>query len=385
MEKRLFVTMMVNCNALGITKDVGQIPYSMYKYHGYNSYLVTYNNDDYQKWIDEYTPGIKVKYLKKRSENSEFFDEVRFLFVNAKKIDVLNMYHMSVEHLICLCIYKILNPRGISYLKLDIDYQGLDGHSKLAKWKKKIIAFLHQGVDIISAESSIACEKYDDIFGIKPIYIPSGFADIQVEPDALNLAKKISKEKIIITAGRLGTKQKATEVLLEAFAKAQNVNNWRLVLAGPVTKELKEWLQKFYDNNPNIKDKVIFTGNITDKNELYNLMGKSSIFALPSRWGGSEIAAVEALSEGNYLILSEGVPPCEEYTNHGKYGITVPADNIDAWADAIDNAIIKLSSGYDYIDASNYGKSNFNWKNITQKLADTIKENNDKNKKTIGI
>lgn len=368
MKKQSFVTMMVNCNALGVTKDVGQIPYAMYKYHGYNSYLVTYNNDDYQKWIDEYTPGIKVKYLKKRSENSEFFDEVRFLFRNAKKIDVLNMYHMSVEHLLCLCLYKFLNPRGISYLKLDIDFPGLEGHSKLTEWKKKVIAFLHKGVDIVSAESGIACEMYEDIFGIEPIYIPSGFADIQTESNDINSEKKIFKDKIILTAGRLGTRQKATEVLLEAFVKTESVKDWRLVLAGPTTKELEEQLISFYDNNPNMKGKVIFTGNITDKNELYTLMEKSSIFALPSRWGGSEIAAVEALSKGDYMILSDRIPPCDEYTNHGKYGIIVPADNIDAWANAIDDAVELINAGYDYRDQERYGLDCFNWKMISYEL-----------------
>lgn len=368
MEKRLFVTMMVNCNALGITKDVGQIPYAMYKYHGYNSFLVTYNNDDYQKWIDRYTPGIKVKYLKKRSENSEFFDEVRFLFVNAKKIDVLNMYHMSVEHLICLCIYKVLNPRGISYLKLDIDFPGLDGHSKLAKWKKKIIAFLHQGVDIISAESSIACEKYEDIFGIKPICITDGYVDIDNNKNTVEDIEEISKEKIIMTAGRLGTKQKATEILLEAFAKSQNVDDWKLVLAGPITDEFNHWLESFFNKNPNIKDKILFTGNITDKSELYALMQKASIFAMPSRWGSAEIVLPEALSRGTYLLVSDAIPTYEEYTDHGKYGVKIPVDNIDAWAKSIDDSVELINAGYDYKELERYGLDNFTWKTISAEL-----------------
>lgn len=383
-EFKVFVTLFPNANKYTLTKDVGQIPTVMARYYGYKGCLVTYSNDNYEKERKKYTPELNIKFLHKSGNTTENIDQICFIIRNAKKIDVLNMYHMSVEHLLCLCLYKFINPKGVSYLKLDIDFPGLEAHSKLAKWKKKIITFLHKGVDIVSAESCIACEKYDDIFGIKPICITDGYVDID-NKNAVEDSEEISKEKIIMTAGRLGTKQKATEILLEAFAKAQNVDDWKLVLAGPVTEELNNWLLGFFDKNPNIRDKILFTGNITDKSELYALMQRSSVFAMPSRWGSAEIVLPEALSRGAYLLVSDGIPTYEEYTNHGKFGVNISVDDINEWADAIDNAIIQLSRGYDYLDASNYGKSNYNWKNITQKLADTIREKNDKNKKNIGI
>ena len=378
-EYKVFVTLFPRANKSTLTKDVGQIPTVMARYRKYKGYLVTYNNDDYEKEREQYTPELNVKFLHKSGDKTENIDQFCYIIKNAEKIDVLNMYHMSIEHLLYLCLYKCLNPKGVSYLKLDIDFTGLEGHSKLTKWKKKIITFLHKGVDIISAESSIACEKYNDIFGIEPICITDGYVDIDNNDVADSI--DISKEKIIMTAGRLGTKQKATEVLLEAFSKAQNVDEWKLILAGPVTDEFNDWMEGFYDNNPKIRSKIEFTGNITDKSELYALMEKTSIFALPSRWGSAEIVLPEALSRGTYLLVSDGIPTYGEYTNNGEYGVRVPVDDIVAWTDAIDKAVEVINNGYNYDRASKYGREEFNWKIITQKLSECIDEvNNERNK-----
>ena len=159
MKKKTFVTLMVNCTGVGITKDVGQIPQTMAKYYGYKSYLVNYNNDNYEEWRSKYAKDIEVKHLRKSGPNTEFKDEMRYIIGNARKIDVLNMYHMGIGHLVCLNIYKILNPKGVAYLKLDLSIDDCIQHDKLASWKKTIIRMLHYRIDIVTAESAEICNK----------------------------------------------------------------------------------------------------------------------------------------------------------------------------------------------------------------------------------
>lgn len=374
MKKRVFVTIFPYTEGVGITKDIGQTPQVMASSYGYDSYLVTYNNgDDYENWRIKYAPNIRVKYLHKSGQNSEFKDELRFIIKHARQIDVLHMFHMGIQHLICLWIYKILNPKGVSYLRLDIDYPSLKGHSELEKWKKKVIHFLHKGTDIVSAESKVACRRYEEIFGVIPICVPIGFVDINS-----SITSAGNKEKIIMTAGRLGTKQKATEILLEAFAKTHSTSDWKLVLAGPISKSFNTYLETYRKQHVDIIDRIIFTGNISDKEELYSYMERASIFAMPSRWGASETVLVEALSRGCYLMMSDQIPPFEEYTNNGKYGTQILADDIDAWAKGIDAAIDCWdNNGFNACLASKYGKESFNWKTILgalEKEIDKVRE-----------
>ena len=70
------------------------------------------------------------------------------------------------------------------------------------------------------------------------------------------------KENIILTVGRLGTHQKATEVLLEAFSLIYKKNNWTLHLAGEIDENFKPFIEKFFNRFPNIKHRIIFHGNL---------------------------------------------------------------------------------------------------------------------------
>lgn len=374
-----FVTLFPKSNTDAITKDTVQTPASMARFYGYDGRFVTYKNGDYEIQKKKYAPEVTIQYLKRLGKHTELLDELIYICRHAAEIDLLHMFHMNIGHLICLNIFKILNPRGITYLRLDIDYPALSSHNRLSKWKKAIIRFLHKGVDIISAESDITCKIYKNIFGIKPVYIPACYIDVDsIKDEKYSTVQENTmdscKEKIIMTAGRLGTKQKATEVLLEAFAKTKRTDEWRLILAGSRTESLEKWLQDFYARFPDIYNKIEFTGNITDKKELYNLMKKASIFAMPSRWGGSEIATVEALVQGDYLLLSDQIPPYEEYTDHGRFGKKISVDDIQAWSDAIDDAVEIIENGYNFIEQYEYGKKTFSWRRISAILNDCINE-----------
>ena len=87
--------MFVGCGGVGITKDVGQIPQALAKYHGYHSYFVTYKGCDFEPWTKKYAPNITIRYLRNIS-NNEFLSELFYIFKNAKQIDVLQIYHFLI-------------------------------------------------------------------------------------------------------------------------------------------------------------------------------------------------------------------------------------------------------------------------------------------------
>src|ERR1700743_3640868 len=140
-----FVTIVPHVENLELRKDTGQIPYQLYNLCGYDSTLVTYfftlegrrkngpvnePPSDKQTISENYpyltseVPGLKLHFLKNKGRG-KFYEKAIFdyLLGNAKKIDVLNLFHFNAENIFYSIIYKFLNPKGRLYLKLDIDIE----------------------------------------------------------------------------------------------------------------------------------------------------------------------------------------------------------------------------------------------------------------------
>ena len=190
--------------------------------------------------------------------------------------------------------------------------------------------------------------------------------------------KTKSKENLFITVGRLGTKQKATEVLLEAYAKTAGMHNWKLILAGDIEERFRGYIRKYYSNNPHIKDRVFFTGYISSREKLYDLYDVAKVIVLPSRWESFGIVLVEALSRGCRIIGSSEVAPIRELLNEGKYGYTVAVDSIGELADAMRKITEDDYSESAIAEIKRYAEDNFSWDVICGKLFNLMKEETDR-------
>jgi glycosyltransferase involved in cell wall biosynthesis len=288
-----------------------------------------------------------------------------YLFKNAKKIDWLNLYHCRKRTLYWMKFFKFLNPNGYIWLKLDMDYTSCDEMDKDRKYQKTFFE-CSKAADCISVESEkvrIRLQKYAD----KEIkVIPDGF--YMKESHKCDLEKK---DNIFITVGRLGIKQKATENLLEAFAQCKNVVDWKLRLVGTVDKSFQSYITKFMSENPDLSDRVTFVGQITDREILAEEYSRAKVFVLPSRWESFGIAVLEAMSEGCYVVLTDAVPPAEEFTKNETYGKIVAVDDIRALSDAmVQSAQMNIPSG----EISNYVNEHFLWKEICNRISQILNE-----------
>ena len=96
--RKNFVTLFPSTYNVNLTKDVGYIPYILYRNFGYNSAIVSFKNDSYI-YLNQYVKGIKMEFLKKGNERIAC---IKYILKNAKNIDILNMYHMSIgKSLLC--------------------------------------------------------------------------------------------------------------------------------------------------------------------------------------------------------------------------------------------------------------------------------------------
>lgn len=103
--------------------------------------------------------------------------------------------------------------------------------------------------------------------------------------------------------------QKNHKFLLEIFKEIKNQkNNAKLLLigTGELEKEIREKVKEL-----NIEDDVLFLGNRTDVNEIYQAM---DVFVFPSLFEGLGIVSIEAQAAGTPILCSNNVPKEIEIT-----------------------------------------------------------------------
>jgi len=384
MSKR-FVTLFPICENVHLTKDLGQIPFFLHHNFNYNSSIVCYKNNTEYPNLNGEVKGLKLEFIKNTGRFS-FLEKSALTYIrkNAKDIDVLNLYIFSKFTFVYGILYKLINPKGFLFLKLD-GYNETFEENKQIKLstnpiKNSILKFLEKQflkrVNLISFENSIGAElikkKYTQIAS-KVAYIPVGVNDLFLANTFGKTFKTFEqKENIILTVGRIGEKIKNNEMMLRALSQI-NLGDWKMVFVGAINpifqKFYDEWIKAF----PHLKDKLIFTGEIRDRSELYEWYNKSKIFCMTS-WNESFCHSIgEALYFGNYIIGTEGIVSMTDLTDNGKYGVILKPDDDKAMAQTcqklIDNQT-ELLHLYPNIVA--YAQQEFVWSKIVNRVHQRI-------------
>lgn len=353
-NNNIFVTLAPWIKNVDLCKDVGMIPYYFYKKYGFESIVVSSKNDNYS-YLKSEVKGLQLEFITNiksgiRFKVSIFLLIIKYLIKKSKEITILNLYHIRTQTAIWAILFKILNPCGKIYLKCDIDANGIIDIQNLFFTKKfinltkKILLLkLLQKVDLITIETKKAFSKLEEflkninINTKKCLYLPNGFYVDKYKYRFPQEKIWSMKENIVLSVGRVGTKQKNTEIILETFTKL-DPQDWKLALIGPIEQIFKQFINDFFIKYPSMKSKIFFTGPIYDKNILYNWYCKSKIFYFPSRWEGFSLALIEAIFFMNYLVASK-IDCTLDITNNGEYGTLVKIDDIESHIKGLDYAI----------------------------------------------
>ena len=119
MQKKTFVTLFDRTENFHLVKDVGQIPYHMYKEFDYNSKIVTCKNDSDYSYLTDEVKGLEIEFVSKIKLFKFNLGVIFYLIRNAKKIDILNQFHIRNYTMLYALIYKLFNKKGINYIKTD--------------------------------------------------------------------------------------------------------------------------------------------------------------------------------------------------------------------------------------------------------------------------
>lgn len=364
MKKIRFVTLHPAGVNVDLTKDEGQIPYILYANNNVDSTIVTCHINNKTANLN-CVPGLKVKHFPLIINNA--LTGVIYILLNAKKIDWLNIYFAGRQAYYWTKLYKCLNRKGHVYLKLDMDFRS----SRLYEENQKERAIFKKNtevVDIVSVESEEVKNRIQKYAAKEILLIGNGISRLDFNPKIDQI-----REDVFLTVGRIGTRQKATDILLQAFAKSADKHNWKLKLIGKVEDDFKSYIDAFFNQYPKLKSRILFTGEIKDREALYLEYCHAKVFVLPSRWESFGISCGEALRCGCHLIISNTIPPAEKMTNNGKYGKIIEAENIDALASEFLNSTKQEYEQEQIDELVSYAKEQFSWEKICEKLYNAMK------------
>lgn len=351
-----------------LIKDMGMIPYKLYKLHNYDSTVVTYKNGDYS-YLEHEVKGLKLE-LVKRIFHSYTLDGALYLARNAERIDILQIFHCTFSSVIYTLVYKFFNKKGKIYLKLDCSHKLVERINGLSKWKFNLLNMFFDRISLISVEQK---ELYCKLKKLLPgqrnkiVNVTNGIDFKQLS----NLGMKYDysvKENVVLNVARIGAEEKNTKMLLEAFARIPGIEkgNWTLKLVGKIENGFDKEIEKYFHRYPKLRNKVLFTGPMEDRKRLYEEYGKSKIFSLTSDFESFGIAFIEAAALGN-IIVSTDVGIAKELVeeNNGKL---VPTGEVDALAAALEE-FMSVDSLKHLCDASaKICRKNFDWDEIIHKL-----------------
>lgn len=291
-----------------LTKDVGLIPYIFQKHLNYEVTILCGKNEEH---YDE---------MMTKNINLNFMDNEDSVTALLQKTDILMLIGYYDFNLRMIEKFKSINTKGKVYLKLDLNRHWLS-----------TIGFNHKNIDLlnnctlISVESKNLKKIIDDTWPVKVEHIPNGFYDF-FNSSTIDYSHK---ENIILTVGRLGTYEKATEIVMEAFKIAsEKIRNWKLKLIGPIEPGFNQYINNYFSYYPELQNKIIFAGPIYDRKSLMEEYRKSKVFCLTSRVEAFAQVFGEAAFNGNYIISSD-VDGSLDITADKKYGSIFPINDFE--------------------------------------------------------
>lgn len=353
-----------------LIKDVGMIAYKMNKLFGWESFIAAYNNDDYS-YLNKEVKGLKMDFINKK--HNALMDGISYLNKNSKKIDVLQIFHVTLRSVLYAYAYKNKNSRGKIFLKLDCTEQLIEKIKGLRGIKKYIFMSYFKKADVIGVEQK---ELYSKLIAILPQFenkilnVTNG-----IDYSSTDLYRNIryeNKENNIITVGRIGSIEKCSDKIMEAFSMLEEeiLNQWKLILIGPIEQGFKQYINDFFMKNPNLKDKIIFTGSIQDRDTLNKYYQKSKIFCLSSKYESFAIALLEAASFGNVIVSTKvGIAPELVQGAQGRIVMENKAENLK---NALNEIILDENKKLYSDNMIRLCKSEYNWDTIVYKLKEKL-------------
>lgn len=362
--KKILVIMYNYSTLVHLVKDPGAYAYSLSRYAGWSADYAYFASKEISD--DNFERYCGLVYLGKEDNyNKQYLVVKRWLQDHIDNYSVLMLFNYGGNTYKTANEAKRINSNIKIYSKLDMNENGFthfyDG-SFIRKMKSSIEVFKNRNVDLFTVEN----KYYKNILErqwpfLKRIqYLPNCVSLLNIDMEKLD---HISKENIILTVGRLGDWHKHNELLIEAIERfsKQVGESWKVYLVGPITKEFSEYLNKKIEQNNALKEMIVLTGAVMERQKLYELYARAKIFVLTSRSESFGIAVIESMYFGSYPVLTEYGTIVRDITNEGKCGDIVPQNDCEALAAKLQELMSDSDLLKKGMDAKVYARRNFSY------------------------
>lgn len=299
---------------------------------------------------------------------------VRFLRRDATKIDLLNLYDLRPETYLGAVVFKRLNPSGKVFIKLDMDQRAANMLLHTRKGVKQVVnewLLEHCGVDFVTVETKQIEQQVRGWFETRgiPVHLaPIGFS----YPGPLNIQDTIrAKENLIISVGRLGTRQKHNELLIEALCRLPPglLQGWRVAFIGPGSESFAKWVREYTAAYPHVRAAVDIVRSINDREELYDWYRRARVFCLTSRWE----SFCTVLGEASYfgcVLVSTRVGAAADLTGEGADGRLFDVEDRAGLERALTDVMSSPAGAFDEIAARCHQRvaAQFSWERVCRDL-----------------
>ena len=237
------------------------------------------------------------------------YQKLRDYLKKLQKVLKENQYTIVHSHINTLSVFPLYGAK-----KSGVEVRIAHSHSTTNKkeWKKDLMKNVLRPFSKRYATNYFACSCLAGrwLFGNKTydqgeVHLINNAIEVENflynEKIRLQKRKELSIQKDTLVIGHIGrfVKQKNHDFLLEIFNEIHKEEpNSILLLAGtgPLLEEIKKKTEEL-----NLENSVLFLGQRTDANELYQAM---DVFLLPSLYEGLPVVGVEAQASGLLCILS---------------------------------------------------------------------------------
>ncbi len=326
-------------NNVELIKDCGLVPFLFARDFGFEVHMIglapegvepgLYGPEDIEKFSKAYPYYSYVSDMKLRLL-SDYSPDAREALMReyAPEAELLILRGPYPASISFAKTYRSLNPSGKIYCGLDANSSWMD---RIA-WHEPSFRNFLETVDVLAT----SCTAMGALLSKKwPRHVWSVFnGNMDLTGGFAEFAPYSERTNTILTVGRLGTEQKATTVLLNAFVQIEkDCPDWKLELVGSETPEFHALLQNFLQDRPDLKDRIIERGEIRDRGELCRVYKRAKIFALPSTLeGGTPNAAADALKAGLAMAVTT-VDAYEDMTDEGRCGLASPVGDAEAFGE----------------------------------------------------
>lgn len=339
-------------------KDLFLIPYYVAKEKGLPlEFCYGYNMGD--KEIPNEYRGATMRTTHRKSVTTlgEILDSVKFILFQARKIDTIFVVGISFIHLLRIYLFKILNPSGNVLIFGDMEPEQADDIVKTDFYKSHgISGIIKQWLaDYCFRNSKLLVANTSSYKKMLQIYESRGWKGLLhfypcLDDEKFNefgMVRKPweEKENIMVCVGRIGCYQKNTEMLLEAL-KSIDLKDWKIYMIGPITNsfalnengDFQKVIDKFFEECPQHKDKLIFTGIIYDKKEIFDYYNRAKILLSTSRHEGFANTYSEAAAFGCYVISTD-VGGADVGSNNWQFGTKIEQEEAKMFASTLNDIL----------------------------------------------